>query len=97
MRYQNVLKLLAFIVLLGLIFYHVNTLRGLELVKANTLLVRGFDFLFGAVLGATMAHFVIDAGAWRLSKAPQREYMSRSFGFIFSAGRKPEFVPKASQ
>jgi hypothetical protein len=84
-RYQNALKLLGLMIVLGLLFYNADTLRGLELVKNNVLLVRCFDFLFGAVLGATMAHFVIDAGAWRLSKLPQREYMTRSFGFILAA------------
>jgi hypothetical protein len=84
-RYQNALKLLGLMILLGLLFYNADALRGFELVKQNVLLVRLFDFLFGAVLGATMAHFVIDAGAWRLSKLPQREYMTRSFGFILAA------------
>jgi len=93
LRYQNALKLMGFMILLGLLFYNADTLRGFELVKNNALLVRCTDFLFGAVLGATMAHFVIDAGAWRLSKEPQREYMSKRFGFIFrpkdSAKRPP--------
>lgn len=90
-RYQNALKLIGLMILLGLLFYKADALRSFETIKQNALLVRCFDFLFGAVLGATMAHFVIDAGAWRLSKLPQREYMTRSFGFIFAAknaGRK---------
>jgi hypothetical protein len=94
-RYQNALKLLGLMIVLGLLFYNADTLRGLELVKNNLLLVRCFDFLFGAVLGATMAHFVIDAGAWRLSKLPQREYMTRSFGFILAArGALPDMKRK---
>lgn len=84
-RYQNALKLIGLMILLGLLFYNADALRSFETIKQNALLVRCFDFLFGAVLGATMAHFVIDAGAWRLSKLPQREYMTRSFGFIFAA------------
>ena len=66
------------------LFYHTDTFRGFELVKSNAFLVRSFDFVFGAVLGATMAHFVIDAGAWRLRERPQREYMSQRFGFMFN-------------
>jgi hypothetical protein len=84
MRYRNALKLVGLMMLFGLLFYHVDTFRGLDLVKHNSWLVKGFDFLFGAVLGATMAHFVIDAGAWRLSRLPQREYMTKRFGFILS-------------
>jgi hypothetical protein len=84
-RRKGALTLLMLMLLLGLLFYNVETLRGFEFVRSSALFVRGFDFLFGAVLGATMAHFVIDAGAWRLSMASQREYMSKRFGFILGA------------
>lgn len=84
LRYQNTLKLMGLMILLGLLFYNADALRGYEFVKSNALLVSVFNFLFGAVLGATMAHFVIDAGAWRLSKLPQREYMTKRFSFIFA-------------
>jgi hypothetical protein len=47
-------------------------------------LMRGVDFLLGAILGATMAHFVIDAGAWRLSQSLQRSYIGKRFGFVFA-------------
>jgi hypothetical protein len=84
MRYRSALKLAVLMILFGLLFYHVETFRGFDAVKHNLWLTRSFDFLFGAVLGATMAHFVIDAGAWRLSRLPQREYMTKRFGFIFA-------------
>jgi len=84
LRYRNGLKLAGLMILLGLLFYNSDTFRGFELVKSNAFLVRTFDFVFGAVLGATMAHFVIDAGAWRLRERPQREYMSQRFGFMFN-------------
>jgi hypothetical protein len=84
-RYRNALKMMLLMILLGLLFYHADPLRRYEFVKNSRLLLMSFDFLFGAVLGATMAHFVIDAGAWRLSKLPQREYMTKRFGFIFAA------------
>ncbi|HEX8491838.1 MAG TPA: hypothetical protein VF658_03270 [Pyrinomonadaceae bacterium] len=83
LRYRSALKLMGLLILVGLLFFHAETLRSFDVVKNNQLLVRSFDFLFGAVLGATMAHFVIDAGAWRLSQLPQREYMTKRFGFIF--------------
>lgn len=84
-RYRNALKLVMLMLLLGLLFYNVDAFRGFEFVKTSALFVRGVDFLFGAVLGATMAHFVIDAGAWRLSRVQQREYMAKRFGFILGA------------
>jgi heme A synthase len=91
-RLRSALVLMALMVLLGLLFYHAEAFKGYAFVKSNALLVWSFDFLFGAVLGATMAHFVIDAGAWRLSKLPQREYMTKRFGFILAqkeTGREP--------
>lgn len=36
----------------------------------------------GAALGAVMAHFVIDAGVWRLSEPAQRQFMSERFRFL---------------
>jgi hypothetical protein len=40
--------------------------------------------LYGAFYGAVMAHFVVDAGAWRLREVFQRSYMREKFYFIFS-------------
>jgi hypothetical protein len=39
-------------------------------------------FLFGAYLGVVMAHFVLDAGMWRLSEPFQRRYMAERFSFL---------------
>jgi hypothetical protein len=39
--------------------------------------------LFGAALGVSMAHFVVDAGIWRLRESFQRSYMRKKFYFIF--------------
>jgi hypothetical protein len=58
-------------------------LKQVELVKSSWFYTGVADFLFGAVLGATMSHFVIDAGAWKLSMARQRAYISKRFDFIF--------------
>lgn len=39
-------------------------------------------FVFGVYLGIVMAHFVIDAGVWRLSEPFQRKYMGQRFQFL---------------
>jgi hypothetical protein len=35
-----------------------------------------------------MSHFVVDAGAWKLSMARQRAYISKRFDFLFASGEK---------
>jgi hypothetical protein len=40
------------------------------------------EFVFGCYLGLVMAHFVVDAGLWRLSQRFQRDYLRQSFGFV---------------
>ncbi|MBX3536669.1 MAG: hypothetical protein KF735_03465 [Chelatococcus sp.] len=42
------------------------------------------DLAVGAVLGATMAHFLIDAHTWRLSNPTSRDYVRQRFAFLFS-------------
>jgi hypothetical protein len=39
--------------------------------------------IYGALLGVTLSHFVIDAGVWRLREPFQRGYMREKFDFIF--------------
>jgi hypothetical protein len=82
---RNVFKLMLLTLLVGFAFYRVADLKGLEFIRQQALLARSLDFLVGAVFGATMAHFVIDAGAWRLSRAAPRAYMVKRFGFILDA------------
>jgi hypothetical protein len=81
---RNVVKLMLLTLLVGFAFYRVADLKGLEFIRQQAALTTSLDFLVGAVFGATMAHFVIDAGAWRLSKAAPRAYMVKRFGFILS-------------
>lgn len=50
---------------------------GLVSVNAGT-----SSLMAGIIVGAIVAHYVVDAGAWRLSEAPQREYMRRRFDFL---------------
>jgi hypothetical protein len=61
----------------------VADLKEMELAKSSWAYARVADFSFGAVLGATMAHFVVDADAWRLSMERQREYIMKRFSFVF--------------
>jgi len=86
-KIASAVKLLVITVLIGLLFYRAIDLKGFEYFTANTSLMRGVDFLLGAILGATMAHFVIDAGAWRLSQSLQRTYIGKRFGFVFARPR----------
>jgi len=58
-------------------------LKTLELFTAHATLIKIVDFIIGAILGATMAHFVVDAGAWRLSQSLQRLYIGKRFAFVF--------------
>ena len=80
---KSVTVFLIFLLVFGFAFWRVNDLREIEFVKSSWGYARVADFLFGAVLGATMSHFVIDASAWRLSMARQRSYITRKFNFVF--------------
>lgn len=83
LSYKSMLKLAGFLLIVGFAFWRVGDLRQMEMVKDSWSYSHLADFLFGAVLGATMSHFVIDADAWRLRMAKQRAYMSRRFYFVF--------------
>jgi hypothetical protein len=82
--YKSIAFFLVFLLVIGFAFWRVNDLREMEFVKATWGYARVADFLFGAVLGATMSHFVIDASAWRLSLEKQRSYITKRFHFIFN-------------
>jgi hypothetical protein len=43
--------------------------------------------LYGAYLGAVMAHFVIDAGLWRLRDEFPRRFLTRRLPYLLGAGR----------
>ena len=81
--FKNVTMFLVFLLLVGFAFWRVNDLREMEFVKSTWAYARFADFLFGAVLGATMSHFVVDASAWRLSLAKQRSFITKRFYFVF--------------
>jgi hypothetical protein len=82
--YKNISKLFIFLVVIGFAFWRVGDLKQMEVMKSSWVYAAAADFLLGAVLGATMAHFVVDASAWKLSMAPQRAYIARRFSFIFA-------------
>jgi hypothetical protein len=81
--YKSVGKLLTLLLVLGLLFWRVSDLKALEVVRNSLVYTAVADFLLGAVLGATMSHFVVDASAWKLSLARQRAYITKRFDFIF--------------
>ena len=81
--YKSLAQLAVLLIIVGFAFWRVNDLRGFEVVQNTWAYARFADFLFGAVLGATMAHFVVDADAWRLSLASRREYIKKRFSFVF--------------
>jgi len=66
-------------------------LKTIEFVASSGTMSRAVDFVIGTVLGATMAHFVIDAGAWRLSQSLQTEYMGKRFDFIIGKAKSIAF------
>jgi hypothetical protein len=88
--YRNLAKLAIFVSIVGFAFWRVGDLRQLEIARESRIYAFVFDFLFGAVLGATMSHFVVDASAWKLRMIPQRSYISQRFSFIFHERSKKE-------
>ncbi|HEV7396359.1 MAG TPA: hypothetical protein VGN86_07590 [Pyrinomonadaceae bacterium] len=87
--YRSIGLFLLFLLVVGFIFFRMEDLKTFEAIKNNVILMRSVDFAVGAILGATMAHFVIDAGAWRLSRVAQRAYMTKRFAFLLKPP-KPE-------
>jgi hypothetical protein len=86
-----------------------RTTRGLRIVVlANVALLGGVllnvashlhgaapagRLLFGAYLGAVMAHFVIDAGLWRMRDPFPKMFLSRYLSFLVPSARDPVLVP----
>jgi hypothetical protein len=83
LQISNAMKLLLLTLVVGFVFYRAADLKTVELFTAHATLIRIVDFIIGAILGATMAHFVVDAGAWRLSQSLQRMYIGKRFAFVF--------------
>jgi hypothetical protein len=83
LRLGNALKPLALVIIIGFAFSRVGWAKDLEAIKSSAVFMRSVDFLVGAIFGLTMAHFLIDAGAWKLSMELQRNYITRRFKFLF--------------
>jgi hypothetical protein len=70
------------------VFFDVALILGLALSAASHL--HGSSpagrLLFGAYLGAVMAHFVIDAGLWRLRDRFPRSFMTRRLPYLVPPG-----------
>jgi hypothetical protein len=45
--------------------------------------------LYGAYLGAVMAHFVVDAGLWRLRDEFPRRFLTRRLPYLLGAPGRP--------
>jgi hypothetical protein len=88
MQIGNAVKLLILTLVVGFVFYRAGDLKAVQLITAHATLMKVVDFVIGAVLGATMAHFVVDAGAWRLSQTLQRMYIGKRFAFVFGERAK---------
>jgi hypothetical protein len=72
----------SLVMLAGLAFLGAIALNAAILAPGNTSLGYGYA-LYGAFVGVTASHFVLDAGLWRLREPFQRRYMREKFHFVF--------------
>jgi hypothetical protein len=86
--WRGLLKMACLTLIFGFICYRLADLRGVEFINSHVAAGKLLDFMVGVVFGGTLAHFVIDAGAWRLRKADSREFMVKRFGFLFDQRTK---------
>lgn len=86
----NVAWFVFIVVGVGLIFVMPNRLAGSAFYTGEMARFT-IDLAVGAVLGATMAHFLIDAYTWKLSNPTARTYILKRFRFLFA---KPEMAPR---
>ena len=84
---RRMMAVCAFVVLVGMGGYYAADLKGSDWIGGSGMWSRSLDFLVGIGLGTTIAHFVIDAGAWRLSQSSTKDYVSKRFAFLFGASR----------
>jgi len=72
----------SLVMLLGLATIGALALNAAILAPGWPDLSYGYAF-YGAFIGITMSHFVLDAGLWRLREPFQRRYMREKFRFVF--------------
>lgn len=87
--------LAAFLFLFGLAGSRAADLKTIDWVASYAIVGWTLDFAAGITVGATIAHFVIDAGAWRLSSPSPRAYMAKRFGFLLGQVRPESPAPDA--
>ncbi len=75
--------LASLVMLLGMATLGAMALNAAILVPDLSGFPYGF-VIYGAFIGAVAAHFVLDAGIWRLREPFQRGYMREKFHFIFN-------------
>jgi len=97
---SGMIALATFMVLFGLVGARAADLKTIEWVNSRLIVTGTIDFAAGIAVGVTIAHFVVDAGAWRLSRPAARTYMTKRFGFLLEnrpAGtRDPALYPIVS-
>jgi hypothetical protein len=64
-EFSGIIQSNRFLLVLGFMFWRVGELKEMEIVKQVSSYATAAGFLFGAVLGATASHFIVDADAWR--------------------------------
>jgi hypothetical protein len=73
----------VFVMLVSLVGYYATTLQGSDWAGGSPTWGRLLDFMAGIGVGTTIAHFVIDAGAWRLGQSSTKDFVARRFAFLF--------------
>jgi hypothetical protein len=80
---KSLFLLSLYLIVGGLIFFYSQDLNKLVFLQNQSILSSCTDFLLGGLLGLTMAHFVVDAHAWKLSQVHQRKFILEKFSFLF--------------
>ena len=93
---RSMMAVAAFVMLVGIVGYYATTLKGGDWAGGTPTWSRLLDFMVGISVGTTIAHFVIDAGAWRLSQSSTKEFVARRFAFLFET-RSPGVGPTSSR
>jgi hypothetical protein len=79
----------------GLLNTHTETLSHLQFVATSPLFTALKDGVLGLLLGFTMAHFVIDAGMWRLRQTLARAYLTHRLAWLLPPYQtEPATVPR---
>src|SRR5262249_10978205 len=69
------LIVLAIGVPVAVLGFWMTDLKTSERARSSFAIATALDFVVGMILGGTLAHFVVDAGAWRLSQPTIRQFV----------------------